>query len=239
MEKLVESFGHISRPQTELACLATEAIRICKVPNWWHPCTGGPDYIYSGMVSERELAYLTGDPSPETMARMLEQGIEEKKKTQALAGLMGLSAAKVGGTKQAELVLSLAKKHRHTAAERLAQVHLSAKSALSSDNNFLCQAAWMMAGGVSPVADAEEPVLEAEVMELLDRATERWKHPEPIPGWCCDGTHSAGNDVRFMGAWQHMHAVCKAFEYYGRVDPEDAWLPEFHCYDGLIIEQMP
>jgi hypothetical protein len=34
-----------------------------------------------------------------------------------------------------------------------------------------------------------------------------------------------------------MYAVCKAFEHYGRVDPDDKWLPAFQCYDGLIIEK--
>jgi hypothetical protein len=44
MEKVREKFPTICRPQTELACLATEAVRICKIPNWWQPSTGGPDY---------------------------------------------------------------------------------------------------------------------------------------------------------------------------------------------------
>jgi hypothetical protein len=33
-----------------------------------------------------------------------------------------------------------------------------------------------------------------------------------------------------------MFAVCRAFQHYQRVDPADAWLPDFGCYDGLIIE---
>jgi hypothetical protein len=93
-----------------------------------------------------------------------------------------------------------------------------------------------MAGGTSPLADAIEPVFLGEVFELLDRARERWKNPKPIPGWCVDGVHSSGQDMRFMGMWHHMYAVCKAFEYYGRVDPKDDWLPEFQCFDGLEIE---
>jgi hypothetical protein len=136
------------------------------------------------------------------------------------------------------LILSLANRYQHSLAERLAEVHLRARSALTSDNNFLCQAAWMMAGGVSPVAEVIEPVSEAEVTDLLERAKDKWKDPHPIPGWCCDGRHSAGNDIRFMGMWPQMYTVCRAFEHYGRVDPEDEWLPEFQCYDGLVIEQQ-
>ena len=74
-------------------------------------------------------------------------------------------------------------------------------------------------------------------MALLDMAKERWKSPRPIPGWCCDGIHCAGNDVRFAGLWHLMYAVCRAYEYYGRVDPEDPWLPCFHCSDGLVIKE--
>jgi hypothetical protein len=121
----------------------------------------------------------------------------------------------------------------------LIQIHLQAKSALASDNNFLCQAAWMMAGGYSPVAEQGEPVFAAEVMELVEKARERWKNPEPIPRWCCDGVHSAGDDVRFMGVWFHMYAACLAFEHYGRLDPEDQWTPDFYCYDGLSIASEP
>jgi hypothetical protein len=32
------------------------------------------------------------------------------------------------------------------------------------------------------------------------------------------------------------YAVCKAFSYYGKVDPEDEWLPEFQCFDGLTLQ---
>jgi hypothetical protein len=189
------------------------------------------------MVAERELAYFPGESNLETMTKMIEEGIEEGNKTKAVAGVMGLGQARVGGTKQAELILTLAKRYQDPLAERLAQVHLSARSALANDNNFLCQAVWMMAGGVSPVVHVIEPVEEGEVEELLDQARERWKTPRPIPRWCCDGVHSSGDDVRFMGTYSQMYAVCKAFEHYGRIDPQDVWLPHFQCFDGLVIER--
>ena len=49
MEKVVDGFRAISKRQAQLRELVAEAVRICKIPNWWHPSTGGPDYIYSGM----------------------------------------------------------------------------------------------------------------------------------------------------------------------------------------------
>jgi hypothetical protein len=237
MEQVVDSFKKISRVQAELAELAAEVVRICKVPNWWHPSTGGHDYIYQGMVGERQLWQLKMDPNSENFMNMLEQAIVEQDKAKALAGAMGFTQCRLGGTKQAEFMLECAKKADHKEAQRLGMVHLGAKGALSSDNNFICQSAWMLAGGMSSVADVIEPVHLSEPSELLEKARERWKDPKPIPGWCCDGVHSSGNDVRFMGAWQHMYAVCKAFSYYGRVDPHDEWLPKFQCYDGLTIQE--
>jgi hypothetical protein len=237
MENVAKQFFTLIRVETDLLYLAAAALRICKVPNWWNPVSGGPEYIYSGMLGRRTLLQFPERPAVQNMTRLIEEGIAERNEPMALAGVMGLSEAKMGGTKQAEFMLSLAKRHQHPIAERLAEVHLRAKSALSYDNNFLCQAAWTMAGGVSPVADLAEPVFEAEVMGLLDEAREHWKNPKPIPRWCCDGTHSAGDDPRFMGTWEHMFGVCRAFAHYGRVDPKDKWLPSFECYDGLTVEE--
>ena len=237
MEKVVDSFRKISKVATPLEELAAEVVRICKVPNWWHPNTGGHDYIYHGMIGERLLWQLGMEPSSENFMNMLAQAIVEQDKAKALAAAMGFSQCRLGGTKQAEFTLECAKRADHKQAARLAMVHLRAKGALSTDNNFICQSAWMLVGGASPVADMIDPVHLSEAVDLIEKAGERWKDPKLIPGWCCDGVHSAGNDVRFMGAWHHMYAVCKAFSHYGRVDPEDEWLPEFQCFDGLTIQK--
>jgi hypothetical protein len=239
MEDVVSQFSKLQRVETDLRYLAAAALKICKVPNWWHPDSGGADYIYSGMVGQRFLWHFPDSPNLQNTTELIEQGIAEGNKPMALAGVMGLSEVKMGSTKQAEFILSLASKLHHPLAERLALIHLKAKSALSYDNNFLCQAAWMMAGGVTPVAEKIEFVSEAEVEALLAEARERWNAPEPIPRWCCDGHHSAGDDPRFMGTWEHMYAACRAFAHYGRLDPEDAWLPEFQCFDGLCIRMDP
>src|ERR1035438_1205477 len=97
METVVGSFSEFSKINTDLVYLVSEAVRICRVPNWWHPSTGGPDYIYSGMRAERELWHFPGDHSVGNMTNLIEQGIEQRKKTMAVAGVMGLSDAKLGG----------------------------------------------------------------------------------------------------------------------------------------------
>ncbi len=127
MEKVVDSFKKISKVDAGIEQLAAELVRICKVPNWWHASTGGHDYIYHGMVGERQLLQLRTERSSENFKNMLGRAIVEQDKTKALAVAMGFSQCRFGGTKQAEFLLECAKKADHKEAQRLAMVHLSAK----------------------------------------------------------------------------------------------------------------
>jgi hypothetical protein len=238
MEKVGENFWKLSKPQADLIDLVAEAIRIWKLPNWWHPDSGGPDYIYQSLIGQRAWWYKAWDRSVGTVQNEIEKAIDEKNRAMAIGAVMAFTDVQqtFGATKQAEFLLQQAGRIGHDLAARLCKVHLSARSALSGDNNFLCQAAWMMAGGESPVAETCLSVNTDECHELLDKANDRWQNPEPIPRWCCDGVHCAGDDPRFMGMLPEMWAVCRAFQHYGRVDPDDVWLPEFRCYDGLMID---
>jgi hypothetical protein len=238
METTASKFSYLTNARTDIFHLAAEVLRICKMPNWWHSDSGGSAYINSGLLAERRLLHYPGHHSAENMTRLIEVGIVESDPIEAISGVIGLSHARMTGTNQALLLLDIAKRHDHSLARRLTKIHLSARSALSSDNNFLCQAAWMMAGGSTPIALQEEPVYATEVFESLERARERWKDPMPISRWCCDGLHSAGDDPRFMGVWFHMYAACRAFQHYARLDPTDQWKPEFYCYDGLTISSV-
>jgi hypothetical protein len=120
-------------------------------------------------------------------------------------------------------------------AQRLCALHMGAHGSLTKDTNFTGQAAWYLAGGVSPVADKIESVVAKEVYDALSAAKERWKSPLPIANWMCDGHHCAGKDPRFAGFVPNMYAVCLAFKKYGRVNPDDRWLPTFWCTDGLLL----
>ena len=240
MEMIADSFRMLSKPETDLWYLAAEAIRICKLPNWWHPESGGPDYIYQSLVGQRRWWYKQWDHKLKTLEQEISIAIDCQDKAMALGGVMAFSflqkTERVGATKQAEFLLRLAEERKHDLAIRLCKIHLSHKSALSGDNNFLSQAAWMMASGQSPVAEKSEIVTIGECNEVLEEARESWKTPHPIPTWCTDGIHCAGNDTRFTGMLPEMNAVCMAFRFYGRVDPADLWLPQFRFLDGLIID---
>jgi hypothetical protein len=240
MEKCVGNFAKLSKRSTDLIYLVAEAVRICKLPNWWDTASGGHDYIYQSMVGQRKLMYLNWGSKLADLLKVYEKAIEEGDKATAIGAAMifgGCKGDSFGSTRQAQYVFDLAKKKNHDLAARVAEIHLKAKSALSGDNNFISMATWMLAGGISPVALKEKPVIGQECQNLMDKVKERWQHPYPIPGWCCDGIHCAGADVRFAGILPQMYAVCLAFKHYGRVEPNDEWLPEFMCYDGLTIEQ--
>jgi hypothetical protein len=237
MENIVGKFWKQTKPQAHVIDLVSEIVRICKLPNWWHPASGGPEYIFSSLIGQRIWLYKNWDRTASTVQNEIGKAIAETNRAMAIGAVMAFADVRptFGATKQAEFLLQCAERMEHDLAARLCRVHLSARSALSGDNNFLCQAAWMMAGGESPVAEKILPVTADECCELLERAKERWKKPEPIPRWCCDGTHSSGDDPRFAGMLPEMWAVCRAFQHYQRLDPADEWLPEFRCYDGLII----
>src|SRR6185437_645284 len=70
MEEVARRFRTACRPQTELLHLIADAVRICKQPNWWHPDSGGPSYIYQSLLGQR--AFLCGRRN-RTVSMVLEE----------------------------------------------------------------------------------------------------------------------------------------------------------------------
>jgi hypothetical protein len=98
MEKVRAAFPRISKRDTPLRELVAEAIRICKLPNWWHPASGGPGYIYSCLLGERDVNYSSEPRTLENMTARLVRGIETRSQSIALGALCGLGTARVGTT---------------------------------------------------------------------------------------------------------------------------------------------
>ena len=238
MEQSASTFREICRRDTDLLYLVAEAARVCKTLNWWHPDSGGVDYIYQSLVSGRVIRYEKWDHKLETLLAKLKEAVEQQDRMMALGwmGAFGQVKEHIGQTKLAELILKWAEEKDNEQAVRICHVHLSQRTALSGEDNFLCQAIWVMAGGMNLVWDKSEPVVAGECSELIEKAKEAWKTPKPIPTWYCDGVYCAGNDTRFSGLVPEMYAVCRAYERYGRIDPSDLWLDSFRCLDGLVIE---
>jgi hypothetical protein len=238
MEEVARRFRTACKPETELLHLIADAVRICRQVNWWHPDSGGPSYIHQSLIGHRAWLYKRWDHTVSTLLDEIRNAIRTHDPAGAVGGILAFDhlPQKHGTSKQAEFLLAEAEKIGHEHAARLCRVHLSARTALNADNNFLAHAAWLMAGGHTPIADEIAPVTMEECQQLLQEANERWRNPQPIPRWCCDGVHSAGDDPRFMGTYPAMWAVCRAYQQYQRVHPDDVWLPEFRCFDGLVIE---
>lgn len=239
METVAKNLTALLAQDVEFSALVAELIRICKVPNWWHPSTGGHDYIYTGMIAGRRTLYDTNRYNLDHCLLSMEKAIDSQDKIAALFWMNKADESRDDASLAiAHRLLEIGVIRKHSAAIRLTKnIHLLHSKTLHDDNNFIGQAAWLLAGGVSPVIDHIETVTKREIQEILDKvnATE----PYPIPEWCCDGVHCAGNDVRYMGMFSRMFAVCNQFNHYHRVQPDDIWLEDsFYSLDGLEFKPL-
>jgi hypothetical protein len=236
MESLSNNFGALLAKDIEFEKVLIELIRICKVPNWWLPETGGHDYIYQGMLGHRKTFYDLQPYSLQHCLNQLKDAIKHKDKANALYWVMRAHECgnKAGGI-IAILLLEIAVSNDcHPAIRLMKHIYLRHEHALIHDSNFTCQAVWFLAGGNSPVADCIYEASPDEVKNTLDKLNAAPIHV--IPEWCCDGVHCAGNDIRYAGMWDRMYAVCNQFNYYGRLIPDDKWLEDkFYSLDGLDV----
>jgi len=236
MERLAENFDVLLFPDVELSRIIEELVCICKVRNWWHPDTGGHDYIRSGMLAHRRTLYNQQTYSLDECLASIVKSIEKQDKVSALFWMMKAEESGKGtGLALAHRFYDIAVSQSHSQAMRLMRnIYLRHSSVLSDDNNFIAQAAWLLAGGNSPVIEEIETVTQQEVQEILEKVNAT--PPYVIPEWCCDGIHCEGNDTRYMGMWDRMFAVCRQFNHYQRVTPDDPWLEDqFYSLDGLHI----
>ena len=237
MELVSDNFAALLKKGVQFPAVLAELLRVCKIPNWWDPCTGGHDYIHAGMIASRRILY---DPTKYELAHCLtgiSEAIERQDRVSALQWMMqAAGAGKDVWITVAHLLHVIARTRGHDPAQRLMRnIHIRHAKALSADNNFIGQAAWLLAGGVSPVIDQIEPVTDDEVQAMLERVNAT--PPHVIPGFCCDGVHCPVNDIRYCGMWDRMYAVCQQFNHYGRVNPDDLWLEQFNCLDGLVVHR--
>lgn len=160
MEKLAENFPVLLGKQVEFERVMAELVRICKVPNWWNPATGGHDYIHSGMLALRQAFYDRNKYSLDHCLNSMEGAINAQSKVGALFWVMKADeSGKGAGLHIAQRLLAIATRHEHAPAKRLMQnVYLRHAKSLSNDGNFIGQTAWLLAGGISPVIDRIEVV---------------------------------------------------------------------------------
>jgi len=113
MKTCVENFPKLTRPGTDLIHFIAEAVRICKLPNWWDKASGGHDYIYQSLVGQRKLMYLKWGSNLADLLMAYEKALEEGDKATALGASMIFGGCKddcFGSTRQAQYVFDLAKR---------------------------------------------------------------------------------------------------------------------------------
>lgn len=238
MERMADNYSALLAKDADFAMVMAELVRICKVPNWWMPETGGHDYIYHGMLGSQKPFYDLDVHPLAYCLQQLELAIDGQDKTSALDWVMRAhECGEKAGAMIARKLNDLAVRHDCLPALRLMQnIYLRHEQSLRSDTNFTCQAAWFLAGGSSPVVEQIETVTRGEVRTLIEKVNSTGPHI--IPEWCCDGVHCAGNDIRYAGMWDRMYAVCNQYTHYGSVSPDDPWLEdEFYNLDGLTVEE--
>ena len=84
MEEIGRKFWKLCKPTADLIDLVAEAIRICKLPHWWHPDSGGPDYIHESLIGQRLWLYRSGDRTACTRQNEVGKAIAEKNRAMAI-----------------------------------------------------------------------------------------------------------------------------------------------------------
>ena len=106
MEKCGSNFKVLQKKDTELVHWVAEALRICKVPNWWDSTTSGHDYIYTSLLGWRAMFYEHDwDHQTQTVKKRLEEAVEAQDKVGAAKWVCAFDKCKnekLGTSRQAE-----------------------------------------------------------------------------------------------------------------------------------------
>lgn len=197
-----------------------ELLRISGTLNWY-ASEEGRRYIRSWWQSEK-----TENPHIGASEDVLLEKIELAVKSRAvLAGLQAFSSItrqrSYSRQRLIQCLKSLSRAIGNNSAMRLIEINEKHLKALWWDANVSGQCLYtLLVGPIGQQIDLEPD--EAQVAAMTVRASSQTNAPE-IPNWCLDGIHVPGADPRFSGSIKHMAAACRAFEFFGRLSPEDKW----------------
>jgi hypothetical protein len=77
MEYVASNFRLLGKVDTPLVYLAAEIVRICKLPNWWDPSTGGHDYLYNSLVGNRQQVVYRKVNDEDGARRLLRKAVDD------------------------------------------------------------------------------------------------------------------------------------------------------------------
>lgn len=225
IEKVCDWFGSPQRKSLEAA--AAEVLRICSTANWWGQADGR-EYIYAWRRAELNAPDFK-KVSMDGLYDIMRSAIENKELTRGLAAFNAVYGRRkeLKPKALAELLLSWSAAYGGEQAQRLARAYAQHASTFYLDGNVSAQSYYAMIHG--EFGEQVSPEISAEVVErILDQAMEQLRAGIPIPSFALDGVHTrGGGDRRFAGIVRYMSGCCRAYEHFGRLSPEDDWLPEF------------
>lgn len=217
---------HAGPRRTSLDAAATEVLRICGTANWWAQ-PDGREYIYAWRRTEKLAREYKGIETP-VLIKAMESAIQTKQLTHGLAAFNALYARKgFNSAGFAGHLLDWAAKYGGDQAKRLAGVYSQHNATIWLDGNISGQAYYaLIHGNFGEQSDPE--VSPDEVSAMLSQAAKSLQGGVAVPSWTLDGVHTrSGSDKRFAGVIKSMCGCCRAYEHFGRLSPEDVWLPSF------------
>ena len=224
IESISAWYGSGLRKSLEAATV--EVVRLCATKNWWAQ-PDGRQYIYAWRQAEMVQAGFTNYSVSELLA-VMRDAVVEKSLIRGLSAFNAAYARRDFAPKiLAPLLLDWSEWCGGQHAMRLASVFNRHVGTFWTDNNISGQAYYALIHGkfgeqVCPEVDSEK------ALSILHYAVERIKAGISVPSHALDGVHTRrGADRRFAGVVKFMSGCCRAFEHYGRLLPEDEWLPSF------------
>lgn len=233
MECVADWYDSPNRRLLESA--ATEVVRICATQNWYAQ-PDGRNYIYAWRMAELHPQKFTG-ATLDDLFGIMRGAVKDQKLLTGLAAFTALYRRRDFRAQPfAELLVELAYTSPHHQAKKLAQVYNRMAPTLWTDGNVSGQCYYALMRGEFGNQDVPEadPELAAQ---LIEQARNRLKDGAiTVPAYARDGIHTRGGaDKRFAGVVKSMVGCCGAYEHYGRLSPEDVWLPEFMEVPPFIV----
>jgi hypothetical protein len=210
---------------------AREVCRICGTPSWWAIPTGH-QMIFSWKRAEAISEQVQTNSLDATLV-LLDFAIA---KANLLSGLgVFTRASLLPDFSNVRIAGAFGPWVEQLNDERVTKLFDSWRGVapeLGRDTNICGLLVFLLLGGQLPkvsVPDIKDPGVQLTANSVSAAANQ----PQ-APAWANDGIHTRADgpvDRRFAGVLSNFVAMCHAYDFYGRLDPRDPWLPEFYSCD--------
>ena len=207
---------------------AQAVLRICQMPSWW-ALPEGHEMMFAWLRAEA-LAASRKASSYQTEMASLSAAIQLGDREVGLGVFTRLSLMpEYSNVGLVELLGPHVERGNDPRATALFDCWRGLSPVLGRDTNISGLLLYMLLGGGVPRVNV--PKDDALRVQLPAQPVgDEWGGREPPP-WANDGIHARGRgqvDQRFAGLLGNFVAMCRAHEHYGRLDPNDPWIPEFY-----------